>query len=144
MKTIALICIILAIPATAPPRVTATCKAVRQALVHASQRTAVPLSVVYALGYTESRCKPAAIGRHGEWGLTQVMPDSSLFCPRCKWWVMFGPVCGTDPFNPYVNACVGAHILRHHYARTGCWASAILAYQGGDSVYLRTFQEALQ
>jgi soluble lytic murein transglycosylase-like protein len=88
------------------------------ALYVAHQRTGVPLDILTAVAYTESRFKCDAVGRYGEIGLMQINP---------KVWRFDYP---DFLFDCYANALAGAEILKYYYNQTGSWAEAVERYNG--------------
>lgn len=82
----------------------------------------VPPVLAQAVTAVESNCDPRAVSPTGARGLMQILPS----------WIRtnLAARCGTDLFDPAVNACFGTRILRYEYARTGDWHLALDAYSG--------------
>lgn len=92
---------------------------IRRALQTASDRTGVPVSLLIALAYTESRYKPRAVSHAGAKGLMQLMPVITK-----KYGV-------TDPFNAHQSALAGAKVLKALFNKYGNWEQTLAAYNWG-------------
>lgn len=77
--------------------------------------------LVYSLVWRESRFCPQAVGKKGEIGLGQIMPDTARFL-------------GIPPsylYDPDWNLYATAKYLRYLYGLFGSWEKALAAYNGG-------------
>lgn len=97
-------------------------------LDQAARQAGVPLPIMRAVAHVESSCRPEVTSPVGAQGLMQVMPfwTRTDLATRCG---------GRDLYDPAVNACYGARILRHYFERTGSWVRALARYSGGASDY---------
>lgn len=79
--------------------------------------------LVYAVVWKESRLCPSALGRKGEIGLGQIMPQTALFLgipPQHLW-------------DPEWNLMATAKYLRYLYGRFHSWERALMAYNAGPT-----------
>jgi soluble lytic murein transglycosylase-like protein len=113
--------------ATAAPTVSATCpvpRAFRNAFATASATTGVPLSVLVATAYEESRMNPNAHSGAGATGLLQLMPATARDLQL-------------DGADPATNVLAGARYLRQMIDRFGSLELALAAYNAGPSAVER-------
>lgn len=89
------------------------------ALQNASNQYGVPLPLLTAVAYAESRYNPSVTSSAGAQGLLQIMPanDATLGI--------------TNPFDPQQSANAGAQYLSQLYAQYGDWTTALIAYNEG-------------
>ena len=109
--------------AVAAPTVSATCpvpRPFRSAFATASTTTGVPLSVLVATAYEESRMDPEARSGAGARGLLQVMPGTAR-------------ELGLESGSPAGNVLAGARYLRQMIDRFGSLDLALAAYNAGPS-----------
>ena len=100
-------------------RIAAPPAAIRRALQNGADHTGVPISLLIAVAYTESRYNPRAVSRVGAKGLMQLMP------------VITEKYGVTDPFNANQSALAGAKVLRALFNKYGNWDQALAAYNWG-------------
>ncbi len=92
----------------------------------ASQQSGVPLSILQAVAYQESRYKPSAVSPAGAQGLLQIMPAT-------------GTSLGLqNPFDAQQNANAGASYLASLYAQYGNWNDALVAYNEGPGNFAKS------
>jgi soluble lytic murein transglycosylase-like protein len=111
----------------AAPQISAACpvpKAFRATFAGASARTGVPLSVLVATAYEESRMNSHARSGAGALGLLQVMPGTAREL-RLR---------GDDPAT---NVLAGARYLRQMLVRFGSLDLALAAYNAGPTAVQR-------
>ena len=92
----------------------------RAAFTAASRRTGLPLSLLVAVAYEESRMDPAARSAAGAQGLLQLMPETAR-------------ALEADPFVPAANVLAGARYLRRLLGRFGRLDLALAAYNAGPT-----------
>jgi soluble lytic murein transglycosylase-like protein len=103
--------------------VNATCpvpRPFRSAFATASATTGVPLSLLVATAYEESRMNPNAHSGAGATGLLQLMPATAR-------------ELRLDGDNPAANVLAGARYLRQMIDRFGSLDLALAAYNAGPS-----------
>jgi soluble lytic murein transglycosylase-like protein len=113
--------------AVAAPTVSATCpvpRPFRSAFATASTTTGVPLSVLVATAYEESRMNPNAHSGAGATGLLQLMPATAR-------------ELRLDGDDPATNVLAGARYLRQMIDRFGSLDLALAAYNAGPSAVER-------
>jgi soluble lytic murein transglycosylase-like protein len=109
--------------AAAAPTVKATCpvpRPFRTAFASASSKTGVPLSLLVATAYEESRMNPYAHSGAGATGLLQLMPATAR-------------ELRLDGDDPATNVLAGARYLRQMIDRFGSIELALAAYNAGPS-----------
>jgi soluble lytic murein transglycosylase-like protein len=109
--------------AAATPAVSATCPVphpFRNPFVNASAKTGVPLSLLVATAYEESRMNPKAHSGAGATGLLQLMPATAH-------------ELRLDGDDPATNVLAGARYLRQMIDRFGSLDLALAAYNAGPS-----------
>jgi soluble lytic murein transglycosylase-like protein len=109
--------------AAAAPTVSATCPVpgpFRSAFATASAKTGVPLSLLVATAYEESRMNPNARSGAGATGLLQLMPATAR-------------ELRLDGDDPATNVLAGARYLRQMIDRFGSLDLALAAYNAGPS-----------
>lgn len=90
-------------------------------LQNASATSGVPVNILQAVAYQESRYNPSAVSPAGAQGLLQLMPAT-------------GASLGvSDPFDAQQNADGGAKYLAQLYAKYGDWQTALIAYNQGPT-----------
>jgi soluble lytic murein transglycosylase-like protein len=90
-------------------------------LQNASASSGVPVNILNAVAYEESRYNPNAVSPAGAQGLLQLMPAT-------------GSSLGvTDAFDAQQNANAGAQYLAQLYAKYGDWQTALIAYNQGPT-----------
>jgi soluble lytic murein transglycosylase-like protein len=94
---------------------------IEESIRFAANAESVPVSLVRAVAYHESRFNPTAISPVGAKGIMQLMP------------VVIQEYGVSDPFDPDQSLRVGANMLKKLKARHGSWASALAAYQWGTA-----------
>ena len=107
----------------AAPTVSATCpvpRAFRAAFASAATQTGVPLSLLAATAYEESRMNPNAHSGAGARGLLQLMPATAR-------------ELRLDGDDPAANVLAGARYLRQMIDRFGSLDLALAAYNAGPS-----------
>jgi soluble lytic murein transglycosylase-like protein len=107
--------------------VSATCpvpRPFRSAFATASATTGVPLSLLVATAYEESRMNPDAHSGAGATGLLQLMPATAR-------------ELRLDGHNPATNVLAGARYLRQMIDRFGSVELALAAYNAGPSAVER-------
>lgn len=85
----------------------------------ASQTYDVPLDLIKAVAYHESRYNPTAESKAGAIGVMQLMPIN---------WKPYGI---TDPKDPYQNIMAGVKMLSKLYNKYNEWEKALAAYNWG-------------
>jgi soluble lytic murein transglycosylase-like protein len=111
----------------AAPEISAACpvpKPFRSAFATASAQTGVPLSLLVATAYEESRMDPSAHSGAGATGLLQLMPATAREL-RLE---------GDDPAT---NVLAGARYLRQMIDRFGSLDLALAAYNAGPAAVER-------
>jgi len=109
--------------AVAAPTINASCpvpRPFRAAFATASARTGVPLSLLVATAYEESRMDPNAHSGAGATGLLQLMPATAR-------------ELRLDGEDPATNVLAGARYLRQMIDRFGTLDLALAAYNAGPS-----------
>jgi soluble lytic murein transglycosylase-like protein len=109
--------------ATAKARSTAACPVpaqLRNAFVRASAKTRLPLPLLVAMAYEESRMDPAAHSNVGARGLFQLMPATARELALAQ-------------DAPASNVLGGARYLRQLLARFGSLDLALSAYNAGPT-----------
>ena len=109
------------------PTVSATCpvpRPFRNAFATASATTGVPLAVLVATAYEESRMNPNAHSGAGATGLLQLMPATAR-------------ELRLDGEDPATNVLAGARYLRQMIDRFGSLDLALAAYNAGPSAVER-------
>ena len=96
----------------------------RNAFVSASRETGVPLSLLVAVAYEESRMDPSARSNAGAEGLLQVMPATAA-------------EVDADASAPRANILAGARYLERMMIRFGDVGLALAAYNAGPSAVER-------
>ena len=92
----------------------------------------IPKEILGALAYAESRYKPDTVGKSGEKGLMQLMPD------------IVREYGVRHPFDPYENVTAAAKYLKHLYQRAGGnWKTAIGYYNQGEKGFKQHGQETI-
>lgn len=110
------------VPAPAAPQVAAVPMApmkIARALKNAADMTGVPVMLLGAVAYTESRFNPAAVSSAGAQGLMQLMPRTAE------------ALGVTNPFDPRQSALGAAGFLKRLHAKYGDWSTALAAYNWG-------------
>lgn len=98
---------------------------IAEALRAAAEASGVPLSLLTAQAYQESRFNPNAVGGKGEQGLMQIMPST-------------GHDLGlVHPFDPGENTKAGAGYLARLHKKYGDWRTALIAYNQGEGSYAK-------
>lgn len=92
---------------------------IRRALQSAADRAEVPVELLIAVAYVESRYNPKAVSRVGAMGLMQLMPGTAAGLKVA------------DPYDPRQNARGGAELLERLHSRFGNWPTALAAYNWG-------------
>jgi soluble lytic murein transglycosylase-like protein len=113
--------------AAAAPKVSATCpvpRPFRSAFARASAATGVPLPLLVATAYEESRMNPNAHSGAGATGLLQLMPATAR-------------ELRLDGDDPATNVLAGARYLRQMIDRFGSLDLALAAYNAGPSAVAR-------
>jgi soluble lytic murein transglycosylase-like protein len=113
--------------ARATPTVSATCpvpNAFRSAFAAASAKTGVPLSLLVATAYEESRMNPNARSGAGATGLLQLMPATAR-------------ELRLEGDDPNANVLAGARYLRQMLDRFASLDLALAAYNAGPSAVER-------
>jgi soluble lytic murein transglycosylase-like protein len=113
--------------AAAVPTMSAACpvpRLFRSAFATASATTGVPLSVLVATAYEESRMDPDAHSGAGATGLLQLMPATAR-------------ELRLDGDDPATNVLAGARYLRQMIDRFGSLDLALAAYNAGPSAVER-------
>jgi soluble lytic murein transglycosylase-like protein len=113
--------------AGATPTVGATCpvpQAFRSAFATASATTGVPLSLLVATAYEESRMNPSARSGAGATGLLQLMPATAR-------------ELRLEGDDPNANVLAGARYLRQMLGRFASLDLALAAYNAGPSAVER-------
>lgn len=80
----------------------------------------IPPDIFHSLIKTESSWNPAAVGSSGEYGLTQLMPNTAA------------SLGVTSPFDVTQNLTGGATYLSQMFDKYGDWQSALSAYNSGS------------
>jgi len=109
--------------AVAAPTINASCpvpRPFRAAFATASAQTGVPLSLLVATAYEESRMNPNAQSGAGATGLLQLMPATAR-------------ELRLDGDDPATNVLAGARYLRQMIDRFGTLDLALAAYNAGPS-----------
>jgi soluble lytic murein transglycosylase-like protein len=96
----------------------------RTAFASAAQRTGVPLQLLVATAYEESRMDPTARSGAGARGLLQLMPATAQ-------------ELRLDGDDPAVNVLAGASYLRQMLDRFGSVDLALAAYNAGPTAVAR-------
>jgi soluble lytic murein transglycosylase-like protein len=96
----------------------------RAAFASAAAKTGVPVSLLVATAYEESRMDPAAESRAGARGLLQVMPATAR-------------ALRLDGDDPATNVLAGAQYLRLLINRFGSIELALAAYNAGPTAVAR-------
>jgi soluble lytic murein transglycosylase-like protein len=92
----------------------------RHAFVSAARKTGVPLSLLVAVAYEESRMDPGARSHAGAEGLLQLMPATAAELEA-------------DPSVPAANVLAGARYLARMRVRFGDERLALAAYNAGPT-----------
>lgn len=104
-------------------------KTIESCFKEASNKHNVPLHLLLAVSYTESRFKTKAHNknRNGtrDYGLMQI---NSIWSKQAK---KMGYSWYKIKTNPCTNIMFGSHILKSNHRRLGSWKSAIGAYNAG-------------
>ncbi len=104
-------------------------KSINRCFTEASKKNSVPLSILLAVAYTESRFKPKARNKNKngtrDYGLMQI---NSLWSKQAH---KMGFSWSKIKHSPCDNVMFGSHILRSNHKRLGSWKSAIGAYNAG-------------
>lgn len=82
----------------------------------------VPYPIVLAMAERETRFDPSQVGRDGEFGLLQIMPETA------REWGYKGPFDAL--FDPRINVAVATEGLSRLFGRFHTWPEAIRAYNG--------------
>ena len=90
----------------------------------ASRRTGVPVPLLAAMAYEESRMDPVAESHAGALGLLQLMPATAT-------------ELRANPLHPGANVLAGARYLKRMQQRFGRLDRALAAYNAGPSAVLR-------
>jgi soluble lytic murein transglycosylase-like protein len=98
--------------------------ALRPAFVHASAETGLPVSLLVATAYEESRLDPSARSQAGAEGLLQLMPATARELRA-----------GGD--DPAANVLAGGRYLRQMLDRFGSLELALAAYNAGPTAVER-------
>jgi soluble lytic murein transglycosylase-like protein len=98
--------------------------AYRRAFARAAAATHLPLSVLAAVAYEESRLDPAARSHAGARGLLQVMPGTARALQLAR-------------SSPEANILAGARYLKQLVARFGNLDLALAAYNAGPTAVER-------
>jgi soluble lytic murein transglycosylase-like protein len=109
--------------AAAAPTLSATCpvpRSFRSAFASAAVKTGVPVSLLVATAYEESRMNPNAHSGAGATGLLQLMPATAR-------------ELRLDGDDPATNVLAGARYLRQMLDRFGSLGLALAAYNAGPS-----------
>ena len=96
----------------------------RAAFARAAARTSVPLSLLVATAYEESRMDPAALSGAGARGLLQLMPGTAR-------------ALRLDGDDPAANVLAGARYLRELLNRFASVELALAAYNAGPTAVER-------
>lgn len=96
----------------------------RHAFVNAAAKTHVPLSLLVAMAYEESRMNPAAHSQAGAHGLFQLMPGTAK-------------ALALSETVPASNVLGGARYLKQMLARFGSLDLALSAYNAGPTAVER-------
>lgn len=96
----------------------------RTAFASAAQKTGVPLQLLVATAYEESRMDPTARSGAGARGLLQLMPSTAQ-------------ALRLDGEDPAVNVLAGASYLRQMLDRFGSVDLALAAYNAGPTAVAR-------
>lgn len=96
----------------------------RKAFVSASARTGMPVSLLVATAYEESRMDPSALSGAGARGLLQLMPGTAR-------------ELGGASDDPAANVLAGARYLRQLLNRFGDIELALAAYNAGPTAVER-------
>jgi soluble lytic murein transglycosylase-like protein len=96
----------------------------RPAFVRAAARSGLPLALLAATAYEESRMNPAARSDAGAQGLLQLMPATAR-------------ELRLDGADPASNVLAGALYLRQMLARFGTIELALAAYNAGPTAVMR-------
>ena len=113
--------------ASHPPSFASACpvpRAFRAAFARAAARTALPLSLLVATAYEESRMDPGARSSAGASGLLQLMPATAR-------------ALRLDGDDPASNVLAGARYLRQMLNRFGSVELALSAYNAGPTAVER-------
>lgn len=111
----------------AAPSLPATCpvpRPFRAAFANAAARTGVPLALLVATAYEESRMNPAALSSAGAKGLLQLMPATAH-------------ALRLDGEDAAANVLAGALYLRQLLDRFGSLELALAAYNAGPTAVER-------
>lgn len=109
--------------AAAAPMLSAACpvpRSFRSAFASAAAKTGVPVSLLVATAYEESRMNPNAHSGAGATGLLQLMPATAR-------------ELRLDGDDPATNVLAGARYLRQMLDRFGSLGLALAAYNAGPS-----------
>ncbi|HEY8093765.1 MAG TPA: LysM peptidoglycan-binding domain-containing protein, partial [Acidimicrobiales bacterium] len=101
-------------------------------LEQAAEEFAVPMDLLKALTYTESRWRQDAISRTGAIGVGQLLPDTA------SWLAAMMREPGLDLQSPADNIRMSARLLRYLLDATGSTRKALAAYYQGIGAVLRT------
>lgn len=104
-------------------------KNIEKCFVAAAKKHGVPMKILLAVSYTESRFKSKArnSNRNGtrDYGLMQI---NSIWASHAK---KLGFSWQHIKSDPCTNVMFGSYILRQNYKRMGSWKGAIGAYNAG-------------
>jgi soluble lytic murein transglycosylase-like protein len=93
---------------------------IETALNKASHETKIPIDILRAVAWEESRYNPTAKSKAGAMGLMQIMPAVAK---------NFNV---TDPFHPIQNATAGAKLLKSYYRQNKKdWPKTFASYNFG-------------
>lgn len=93
--------------------------AIDAALEHAAAVTHIPVALLRAVAWTESRYQPRAVSKVGALGLMQLMPGN------------LKPFGVTDPFDARQSALGAARMLSSLHDQLGDWGAVLAAYNWG-------------
>lgn len=104
-------------------------KSIESCFKAAAEKHNVPLHLLLAISYTESRFKPYVKGhnRNGtsDYGLMQI---NSIWSKQAK---KMGHNWQAIKTDPCANVMFGSHILKYNRKRMGSWQAAVGAYHAG-------------
>jgi peptidoglycan DL-endopeptidase CwlO len=96
----------------------------RGAFERAARETRLPLPLLVAVAYEESRMDPNARSTAGAHGLLQVLPSTASELKL-------------DALDPHANVLAGARYLRQMFDRFGTTGLALAAYNAGPTAVAR-------